>query len=630
MTNVETSMGHSAGKARKSGANTWKRRSKGTGPIKNRNLYILTAAILVIAVIAVIIFISVGKNKNVKDLYFEIETKNFVNFMSDIIKKQNDSMAKTKPLREQPSRTRHEISVKLSNLGSGGNQGLNIPEQAIDVINSSKLVLNSRYDLKNDIQTGSLSFLLEGQSFLDINTFLDKNIMGLQIPVIYDKYFVLDKNNVSYAFDRFGIDMPAKKILIPSEINDTLKIPLVEFKDIFTDYIAFMEDIIAEQNISITKNVKLKQVEYPVSNYNNPVLQGKNEQQDNDKQKQQNLVTVKSETSSKSEESSKSGAASELGVASKSDIKLEPETVYQPQESSNNKTKSGKYDIFTIKLNEDEFKAVAEKTIDMLCSDKRLFDITLGKTYTVCEMLKDAGYFDLSKDLEAAYNQAKKYEDINMLKQDLLNIIKYSSFPEGFNMALTVDKSGNIVDRKISFANKMEGESKRMFSLHAGQFFTRLVIEQESSESKSENSLGTDNSNAVIEIEIIRQEEASRNFIYINCVNNIWPDFKAAINTTKTSSEDNKKKTLNTNYILDIDLTCTELGIEKGNMLIDVKREDRYGIDFTLPEINEDTAVDIKSITEDGIETVKTEIQFSAAKFLLTNQYLINAFTSED
>lgn len=624
MTNVETSMGHSAGKARKSGANTWKRRSKGTGPIKNRNLYILTSAILVIAVIAVIIFISVGKNKNVKDLYFEIETKNFVNFMSDIIKKQNDSMAKTKPLREQPSRTRHEISVKLSNLGSGGNQGLNIPEQAIDVINSSKLVLNSRYDLKNDIQTGSLSFLLEGQSFLDINTFLDKNIMGLQIPVIYDKYFVLDKNNVSYAFDRFGIDMPAKKILIPSEINDTLKIPLVEFKDIFTDYIAFMEDIIAEQNISITKNVKLKQVEYPVSNYNNPVLQGKNEQQDNDKQKQQNLVTVKSETSSKF------GAASLLGVVSKSDIKLEPETVYQSQESSNNRSKSDKYDIFTIKLNEDEFKAVAEKTIDMLCSDKRLFDITLGKTYTVCEMLKDAGYFDLSKDLEAAYNQAKKYEDINMLKQDLLNIIKYSSFPEGFNMALTVDKSGNIVDRKISFANKMEGESKRMFSLHAGQFFTRLVIEQESSESKSENSLGTDNSNAVIEIEIIRQEEASRNFIYINCVNNIWPDFKAAINTTKTSSEDNKKKTLNTNYILDIDLTCTELGIEKGNMLIDVKREDRYGIDFTLPEINEDTAVDIKSITEDGIETVKTEIQFSAAKFLLTNQYLINAFTSED
>jgi hypothetical protein len=624
MTNVETSMGHSAGKARKSGANTWKRRSKGTGPIKNRNLYILTSAILVIAVIAVIIFISVGKNKNVKDLYFEIETKNFVNFMSDIIKKQNDSMAKTKPLREQPSRTRHEISVKLSNLGSGGNQGLNIPEQAIDVINSSKLVLNSRYDLKNDIQTGSLSFLLEGQSFLDINTFLDKNIMGLQIPVIYDKYFVLDKNNVSYAFDRFGIDMPAKKILIPSEINDTLKIPLVEFKDIFTDYIAFMEDIIAEQNISITKNVKLKQVEYPVSNYNNPVLQGKNEQQDNDKQKQQNLVTVKSETSSKF------GAASLLGVVSKSDIKLEPETVYQSQESSNNRSKSGKYDVFTIKLNEDEFKAVAEKTIDMLCSDKRLFDITLGKTYTVCEMLKDAGYFDLSKDLEAAYNQAKKYEDINMLKQDLLNIIKYSSFPEGFNMALTVDKSGNIVDRKISFANKMEGESKRMFSLHAGQFFTRLVIEQESSESKSENSLGTDNSNAVIEIEIIRQDKAGRNFIYINCVNNIWPDFKAAINTTKTSSEDNKKKTLNTNYILDIDLTCTELGIEKGNMLIDVKREDRYGIDFTLPEINEDTAVDIKSITEDGIETVKTEIQFSAAKFLLTNQYLINAFTSED
>ena len=42
--------------------------------------------------------------------------------------------------------------------------------------------------------------------------------------------------------------------------------------------------------------------------------------------------------------------AASLLSSMKSDIKLKPETVYQSQESSNNRSKSGKYDVFTIKL----------------------------------------------------------------------------------------------------------------------------------------------------------------------------------------------------------------------------------------------------------------------------------------
>jgi len=586
-TNATINKQYKTNRTRVQKAGLWKGLKKGTGFMKNRNLYILIAAILVVAVIAVITLLATGRNKNVKDLYFQTETKIFVNFISDIIKEYNDSIAKTKPFREQPSRTRYEISAKISNPGSSANQDdsnnqgssgstlISIPEQAVDVINSSKLVLNSRYDLKNDIKTGSLSFLLEGQSFLDINTFLDKDIIGLQIPVLYDKYFVFNKNNVSSALNRFGIDIPVKRILTPSVIRGILTIAPVEFKDIFTDYIKFLEESVTEQHISITRNVKLKQVEYPMNNQNT-------------------------------------------------------ETVFKPEATSKNKLASGKYDIFTVKLGEDEFKAAAKKTINMLCIDKRLFNITLGKVYQVLEMLKDAGYFDLSQDLETTYNQVKRYEDIDMLKQDLLNMVDNASFSEGFNMTLTVDKSGNMVDRKISFESKMKSEAKRMFNLHTGQFFTKLAIEQESNESQDGNSLVHENRNALIELETVRQDGVGEKFIHINCINNIWPDFEALINTRKTSSEDNKKKTVNTNYILDIDLTCMKFGMEKGNILIDVNKEDRYGIDFKLPEINEDTAIDVKSITDDGIERAKMEIQFSSAKFLLTNQYLINAFTSED
>lgn len=358
--------------------------TKGTVPIKNKYIYISIAAILIIASIVTITFLVSGRGKNVKDLYFQTEAKIFVNYMNDIIKKQNDSTAKTKPLREQPSRTRHEISVSIDDKDTF----LNLPRQAIDVINSSKLVLNSRYDLKNDIGTGSLSFLLEGQSFLDIYTFLDKDIMGLQIPVLYDKYFVFGKNDVSHALSRFGIITAVNRILLPSEIDSIIKIPPMELKYILTDYIKFLEDSITDKHVSITRNVKLKHIEYP-SNVVNPV---NNQKPPLDK------------------------------------IPIESETIFQQESSSKNKSTSGKYNIFTVKLNEDEFKEVAKKTVDAFCTDKKLFNITLEKMYLLLEMLKDAGYFDLSENLETIYNQAKIYKDTERLKKDLFNLMETTSF----------------------------------------------------------------------------------------------------------------------------------------------------------------------------------------------------------
>ncbi|NSW90175.1 MAG: hypothetical protein HPY74_05760 [Firmicutes bacterium] len=518
-------------------------------PLKKKNICILIAAILVIAVAIVVTLLVLNRNKNVKDLYFRIETRNFVNFMNEIEKRQNDNIAKTKPFREQPSRTRYEISAKLSQPDNknGNNSFGDLPAQAVDVINSSKLVLNSWYDLKNDKKTGSLSFLLEGQSFLDINAFWDKDIMGIQVPVIYDKYFVFNKNNISNALNKFGIDIPVKKILTISDIKDTVNFSTGEFRDILIDYIKFLEENITDQQVSMSRNVKI---------------------------------------------TSQPGAT------------------------------PGKFDIFTVKLNESQFKAIATKTVDMLCTDKRLLNITLGKVYSVLDMLKGAGYFDLVKDMESTVGQLQKYEDTEKLRQDLLDIIENTSFPEGFEMFLAVDKSGNMVNRKISFASKAEGESKRMFNLNAGQFFTNLVIEQEAGSNPAEN--------ARIEIETVRQDGTGGRFLHINCINNIWPDFEVLINTRKEMIEDNKKKAINTSYSLDINLTCKSLNIENGNILVDIKREDRYGVDFELPDINEATAIDINSIDEEGIKAVQTEIQFTAAKFLLTNQYLINAFTQED
>jgi hypothetical protein len=535
---------------------------KNLKPNQYKNIYMLIAAILaILAVITGIVFFST-KDKNAKDLYFKIETKNFVHFMDEVIKNKNNNIAKTKPLNEKPSRTRYEMSVNLSGFDNDNKSdviGLNLPKQAVDIINSSKLVLNSRYDLANNIHMDSLSFLLEGQNFLDINTFFDKDTIGLQIPIIYDKYFVFNKNNLAFAFDRFGINIPIRKIITFSEIKDPLKISPLELKSVLSDYIRFLKDIVQEKNISINKNVKLKKEDFPIE----------------------------------------------------SEIKSQ-----------------NKYNIISINMKEDELKDFIKKTINIILSDQRLLNLTLNKAFPVLETLKDAGYFELSKDMENLYGKFEQYEDIEIMLKYLLNIVELSSFPDGINMVLVVDKNNNILDRKISFTNKIEDEPRRLFSLHTGQFFTNLTIEQE--QKGNEKNIDTKNSSALIELKMVKQNQTKEKSIHISCVNNVWPDFEALINTRNTFSEDNKKKTINTNYIFDLDLTCSELGIKNSKVLFDLKKEDRYDIEFTLPNISEETAIDIELITEDGLERVKNEIQLQAAKFIFANQYLLNVFSEND
>lgn len=551
-----------------------------------KKIYIGLAAIVIIISAVITVFLLTGRDKNVKDLYFQIERKNFVNRIEEIEKKYNDNLAKTRPLREQPSRTRYEISLKLSQAGGGNSNSGDyvfgfLPAQAIDVINSSKIVVNSRNDVKNEIRTSSLSFLLEGQSFLDINAFWDKDLMGVQIPVIYDKYFVLNKNDVSSALGKFGIDIPMKRIILPSDLKTGLKNKAgsspapTEIKNILVDYINLLEASISEEQVSVSGNI---------------------------------------------------------------DIDMEPPAG----------TSKVKCDVFTIELDEPQFKAIAAETADFLCSDIRFLKITLGQLYSMLDILKEAGYFDLPAGMQSTslepyglngllklqelqdidnvedfedFNEDLK-EDIEKLRQALLDAINNTSFPGGFSMTVAVDKKGNIVDRKAALATKSGNDPERVYTLHSGQYFTSIRITQDASSNRGEK--------ALIEIETQRQAGAGGSFTRIYCENNIWPDFEVLINTRKKTDEDDKNNTMYTNYSLDINLTCKELGIENGNILIDIKKEDRFGISFKLPEINEATAVDINTIDEDAIKDIQSEIQFSALRFILANQYLINAFTSDN
>jgi len=517
--------------------------------VKNyRNIIIAAIVIIVVAVVGVVFFFR--RPKNIKDTYFQIEKENIETRISEAEKNYNDKMAKTRPFREQPSRTRYELSFKLQPYNANQNTqdffGV-LPSQAIDIINSAKIVLNSRYDIKNELKLGALSLLVESQSFIDINTFQNKNQMGIQVPVIYDKYFVFDNDNISTIFQKFGANIPIKKIITLSDIKNNINCSPSEFQQIFIDYLKFLQENITDDQITIAKGI-----------------------------------------------------------------------------NAETKTSNAK-DIFSIKFDELQFKSIAKKSIEYLCTDERLMNKTSEQLYSLFDIFEDAGYFDIL-DIVLNINimdEIQKYRDAENLCQNLIKIIENTSFPDGFNMTFAVDKKRTPIFREITLASSYQNEPKRTYNFHIEpSSYAKLKIEQEYLENKAEN--------AIIEIESQKQTGVGGTLFHINCINNLWPDFEAKINTRKTTEEDEKNKTINANYLIDIDFTCSELEIQNANLVLDVKKEDKYGVNFNLPDINEATAIDLNLIDSSGIEALQNDIQFSIMRFLVANQYLLEAFTSED
>ncbi|NMB95429.1 MAG: hypothetical protein GYA02_02290, partial [Clostridiaceae bacterium] len=408
---------------------------------KKKTYIILGSVLVVIIIAAVAIFLAINSSKNVKDLYFQTEVKNFADLMNEIQKNRNEAANKYKPFKEKPSRTRYEISAKLletdkeagnnsNNTGNGSRKNsnenfVNLSKQAIEIINNAKLIYNSRYDTGKGINMTTLSFLLAGQNIVDINTISQDDIIGLQIPVIYDKYFIADKNNISDALGKLGLDIPLKSIISPSQLKDAASFSEEETKNLFTDYMSFLQENISNENLSMLKNVEIQELQHP-------------------------------------------------SIASGNQ-----------QEAK----KTGKYNIFKIQLSEEDFKPIALKTIDFLCSDSRFINMTSGNIASILNLIENTGILNTVSSADFILDEFKNYSDIEQLRTTLTTFISNSSFPDGFNMSLITDLKGNIVDRKINFSSQKADEFVRKYSIQTGSFFTKVTIEQGLDEDSSNNAL---------------------------------------------------------------------------------------------------------------------------------------------
>jgi hypothetical protein len=282
--------------------------------------------------------------------------------------------------------------------------------------------------------------------------------------------------------------------------------------------------------------------------------------------------------------------------------------------------KGGKYDQYTLSFDEKQFNDLYSAFIEMLFKDERLVNITVDNVINIFELFENAGYFELFSDFKPFTEKILSYSDYSTLKEDLLNLLENVQFPDGLNMKIVVDSAGNVIARDINVSSKQPDYPVRIYDIFVGEKYVSGIIEQPSEDGKD---------NASIEFKF--QEKNSNKFEgSIKCINNIWPDFEAKISTLSESSENVKKKLISTNNKLLVEFDVEEYGIKDANVLIDIRREDRYDESFDMPQTDNDSAINLNTVSDEKLKDVIKELQFSAAKFMLNNQDLIEPFINID
>jgi hypothetical protein len=332
-------------------------------------------------------------------------------------------------------------------------------------------------------------------------------------------------------------------------------------------------------------------------------------------------------------------------------------------------------------------KKLVQSITEKISNDDLLLGLTFGNFAGIVKLydeagllqavkaLSDYGYIKLganTKNMPASFDIQKSMENF---KSAIKEFGAASSFPDGLGMTIVVDKSGNILDRKLSMAYAGTDGIKYKISLHSGtndikndnfdNGFCDISVEYKNSGGNTlvnEVSVaanlvpgkGEGNKKGRVLVNYIgkkdgKQEFSARAVLDIDKNtdaktlkdNNIVkysiellgskpdsPDkLSGEINTV--SWKNNKSKMNNINTLLTINADIPSLGMKNTSIKLDLKKENKLDAEFSLPEVDPATVTDIGSMTDKDMKKLMDDIYASFGEFYLQNQPLVDALTGK-
>lgn len=319
-------------------------------------------------------------------------------------------------------------------------------------------------------------------------------------------------------------------------------------------------------------------------------------------------------------------------------------------------------------------------------ADKSLVGLTYGNVAAISELFGKAGLFRLFEYLDKTgtlvldESEKKLVSGMNIsydadgFTKALADTVNALEFPEGINMKLVIDKSGNILDRTLDTSvTDIRSQKSYKLGIHTGvsgmpmedcrNRFAEISVGSKASDGKDSRSLfklnssftpsetkGDENGNvevswsnelggaqqaaAVIRLELtgstdpltLREKNICKYSMQMKYAG-IDKDntLSGEVNTESWSNK--KQKTRNWTSGITVNADMPSFGVQGFSAVLKLAREDRLELEaFGLPSVNASRTVNLNTASDEELGRVQEEILASFGVFYMTNKPIIDAF----
>jgi len=206
-------------------------------------------AVIAIGILAFLLFFSSPKNT-----YLDVERTNAKAFMKSLEEFGDSNLGKllipdqTKPF---------EVGMTLS-----ANADINGADEMVEILNNSRLGILQQNDLDKEYGFVNMKLILDNKEFIDANMLLNKNLLGITIEDLIDKYVVIDTQNLQPLYDKIGYEEDGPtRIITNKELQEKVMFTENEKKTLEKElekYFKIYIDNLDKENVEIAKKEEVR------------------------------------------------------------------------------------------------------------------------------------------------------------------------------------------------------------------------------------------------------------------------------------------------------------------------------------------------------------------------------------
>jgi hypothetical protein len=149
--------------------------------------------------------------------------------------------------------------MEVSNL----NVDMEMPDQeskqVMGLVKDSKLVIESKSDVKSNINYGKVDVHVKNNNLIGVEFFYDNDKVGFGVPAIYNKYGYFNWKDKKVMEQKYGLTDLPEKVHSQKEYMELLQLKKEELQPILQEYAKLYADSIQDKQVSVNKNATFEE-----------------------------------------------------------------------------------------------------------------------------------------------------------------------------------------------------------------------------------------------------------------------------------------------------------------------------------------------------------------------------------